>query len=248
MGSHLSAEQLSSYLDGGAGSQEVEDLERHLASCEGCRAELASLQRITASIRRLEQERQPPAPLPSRGELQVRRHVRRMHVLQYLVSVLVILALILPLVLFLFDASARFYPAFAASPAFRPIFGSLLSLLTGLSLLLFLYLLGVTRAGWRNKPSSSASRDAAPKRDPIDELYTELRQLMARRSIDPAADAEFQSRFRRLRALQHEEAEMIRQRLDAGLYLKPGTGYQSLQEARALLHAHPSPKDLPSSR
>jgi len=89
-----------------------------------------------------------------------------------------------------------------------------------------------------------------PRRDAIGELYVELRRLIARSADDPSLNPEVQSRLARLRALQREEAEKIRRSLDEGLSLKPGTGYQALDEARRLLaeHAHPASKDLPSSR
>jgi len=87
--------------------------------------------------------------------------------------------------------------------------------------------------------------------DAIAELYVELSQIMARSAGDPSVNPEVQSRLARLRALQGEEAERIRRRLDEGLYLQPGTGYQALEEARRLLAEHarrPAPADIPSNR
>jgi hypothetical protein len=90
----------------------------------------------------------------------------------------------------------------------------------------------------------------AVERDPINELYIELRRLNERSAVDPSVNPEIQNRLAQLRALQEEEAQKIRRRLDASLHLKPGTGYQALEEARKLLaeHAHSATKDLPSSR
>ena len=92
--------------------------------------------------------------------------------------------------------------------------------------------------------------DVDPWRNAIDDLYVELRQLMARSTGDPSLNPEIRSRLAQLRALQAVEAAKIRERLDEGLHLKPGSGYQALEEARRLLaqHAHPAPQDLPSSR
>jgi hypothetical protein len=108
--------------------------------------------------------------------------------------------------------------------------------------------------GFLTREGSVAKRQAdlgvASRRDAIDELYTELRQLWARSITDPSANPEIQSCFARLRALQEEEAEAIQKSLDESLHLKPGSGYRALEEARKLLaeHARPASKDLPSSR
>jgi dsDNA-specific endonuclease/ATPase MutS2 len=90
----------------------------------------------------------------------------------------------------------------------------------------------------------------ASRSDAIDALYSELRQLLATSIVDPSENPEIKSRFAQLRALQSEEAEAMRKRLDERLHLKPGAGYQALEEARRLLaeHANSAPEDLPSSR
>jgi hypothetical protein len=88
------------------------------------------------------------------------------------------------------------------------------------------------------------------ERDAINELYVELRQLISRSAGDSSLNPEVQRRLAQLRALQREEAEKIRRSLDEGLHLKPGSGYQALDEARRLLaeYAHPAPQNLSSSR
>lgn len=100
------------------------------------------------------------------------------------------------------------------------------------------------------RSTGSTGSGEAVERDLIDDLYIELRRLNERSAVDSSVNSEIQNRLAQLRALQAEEAQKIRRHLDASLHLKPGTGYQALEEARRLLaeHAHSAPKDLPSSR
>lgn len=90
----------------------------------------------------------------------------------------------------------------------------------------------------------------ASRHDLMNKLYAELRQLTASSAVDPSENPEIQSRYTRLRALQEEEAEAIQKSLDESLHLKPGSGYQALEEARRLLaeHARPASKNFSSSR
>jgi hypothetical protein len=61
MNRHLSTEQLSSYLDGEIGPSHSEQIERHLDSCPACRAQLDSMDRLVAELRRIERPAPPPA-------------------------------------------------------------------------------------------------------------------------------------------------------------------------------------------
>jgi anti-sigma factor RsiW len=57
---HLSAEQLSSYLDGEVSLSESREIEAHLESCARCRAQYESLDRMVANLWRLERVAPPP--------------------------------------------------------------------------------------------------------------------------------------------------------------------------------------------
>lgn len=126
-----------------------------------------------------------------------------------------------------------------------------------LSLCVFLYW-WLTRRLWRTQKiaqmkineAQQAGSSIGQEHNVINGLYVELRQLIARSAGNPSLSPEIQRRLTQLRALQREEAQRIRRSLDSGLHLKPGTGYQALEEARRLLaeHAHPAPQNLPSSR
>jgi hypothetical protein len=85
----------------------------------------------------------------------------------------------------------------------------------------------------RAAPEES-SRDAA-----IDRLYAELRQLMSR--PESSADSEIEQKLALLRALQQEEAAAMRERYIARSPLKPGAGWQALNEARKLLSENENP-------
>jgi serine/threonine protein kinase len=70
----------------------------------------------------------------------------------------------------------------------------------------------------------------------IDELYGELRQLMARAAGEEAGvGPEIEDRLARLRRLQSEEAGLMRQRFESRLHLAPGAGLSALQTAKRLL-------------
>jgi len=60
MNRHLSTEKLSSYLDGEIGPSQAERIEEHLGSCPACRAQLASMERLVAGLRRVERPVPPP--------------------------------------------------------------------------------------------------------------------------------------------------------------------------------------------
>lgn len=69
----------------------------------------------------------------------------------------------------------------------------------------------------------------------IDHLYSELRELMARSAAGDELDVQIENRFRRLRALQEEEADAIEARFRAQHRLQPGEGLRALEHARKII-------------
>lgn len=61
MNRHATTEQLSAYLDRELGAVELRQLEAHYASCEECRAHLASMQRVVRSLDNIGRATPPPA-------------------------------------------------------------------------------------------------------------------------------------------------------------------------------------------
>ena len=53
---------------------------------------------------------------------------------------------------------------------------------------------------------------------------------MSQAAADPDLQTEIQAKLARLRQLQTEEADEMEKRFDAGLLLKPGEGWQALEE------------------
>ncbi|HEX3129627.1 MAG TPA: hypothetical protein VH394_19980 [Thermoanaerobaculia bacterium] len=86
---------------------------------------------------------------------------------------------------------------------------------------------------------SRAERESDARNATIDRLYAELHRLTSQPV--PGADSEIEQRLARLRALQEEEAAAMRQRYEASSPLKPGTGWQALNEARRLLSENENP-------
>ncbi len=85
-------------------------------------------------------------------------------------------------------------------------------------------------AGGTSREHSDATLEAE-----IDQIYDELRDLVARSAADPGLLSEVERKRGQLHALQVEEAKAWRQRADAGRYLRPGEGYQLLERATRLL-------------
>ena len=86
-------------------------------------------------------------------------------------------------------------------------------------------------------PAADAEEGAASeKRNArIDALYAEVRSLMARGDRESAAQAAIRERLNELRMLQKVEADAMRRRFEARLFLPPGAGREALRNARRLL-------------
>ena len=78
--------------------------------------------------------------------------------------------------------------------------------------------------------------------DRIDDLYTELDELMAASEDDASLAGRIDDRFAKLRKLQLQEAEEMRKRFEARRLQDPADGLRVLQEARELIGE--SPVDL----
>ncbi len=83
-------------------------------------------------------------------------------------------------------------------------------------------------------PKAAQLPDASPLEARIDQLYDEIRDLVARSAENPGIKTEIEHKRKVLRALQAEEAAAWRQRADARLHLKPGKGYRLLKRAASL--------------
>ena len=69
----------------------------------------------------------------------------------------------------------------------------------------------------------------------IDKIYDELRNLVARSAADPGLAGEIERKREQLHDRQVEEAAVLRRQAEARLHLKPGEGYQILEQAERLL-------------
>ena len=63
-----SAELLSAFIDGEIGSADREELEVHMAGCEGCRSRFGSLRALKHAVARLEGREGPPGAVRARVE------------------------------------------------------------------------------------------------------------------------------------------------------------------------------------
>jgi hypothetical protein len=61
MNRHVSAEQISAYLDAELGYSEIRQIENHCSACEECGARLEAMQRVVSGLGRLERAAPPPA-------------------------------------------------------------------------------------------------------------------------------------------------------------------------------------------
>lgn len=61
MNRHVSAEQISAYLDAELGYSEIRQIENHCSSCKECGARLDSMQRVVSGLGRVERTAPPPA-------------------------------------------------------------------------------------------------------------------------------------------------------------------------------------------
>jgi hypothetical protein len=87
--------------------------------------------------------------------------------------------------------------------------------------------------------ASGAAPEEGSRNAAIDRLYAELRQLMSRPGS--SADSEIEQKLALLRTLQQKEAAAMRERYIARSPLKPGAGWQALDEARRLLSENENP-------
>jgi hypothetical protein len=61
MNRHVSAEQISAYLDAELGYSEIRQIENHCSACKECGERLDSMQRVVSGLGRLERAAPPPA-------------------------------------------------------------------------------------------------------------------------------------------------------------------------------------------
>ncbi|HEX9733481.1 MAG TPA: hypothetical protein VGG06_16035 [Thermoanaerobaculia bacterium] len=85
------------------------------------------------------------------------------------------------------------------------------------------------------RPSEAESRGAMEIEAEIDQIYDDLRELVARSQDDPGVGAEIERRRERLRALKVEEAAVLRRRAESMRRLQPGEGDRLLKHAETLL-------------
>jgi predicted nuclease with TOPRIM domain len=69
----------------------------------------------------------------------------------------------------------------------------------------------------------------------IDQIYDEIRELVARSAEAPEVQAEVQRKRERLHALKVEEAAVLRHRAESMRRLKPAEGERLLKHAEELL-------------
>jgi hypothetical protein len=86
-----------------------------------------------------------------------------------------------------------------------------------------------------SQDSDDAVADIARLELAIDQVYDELRDLVARSGEDPRLTRELKGKHKQLHALQVEEAAALRCQAEARLHLKPGEGYRILERAERLL-------------
>ncbi len=71
----------------------------------------------------------------------------------------------------------------------------------------------------------------------IDELYEDLRALVARSGSEPDLRGAIDEKRRQLVALQEEEAELAERRARSRLQIQPGEGYRMLDRVEKLLES-----------
>lgn len=75
----------------------------------------------------------------------------------------------------------------------------------------------------------------------IDDLYSEIRELMARSAAGDDLTVQVERRFRRLRELQEEEADAMEAVFRDRHRLQPGEGFRALERARKIIDEDESP-------
>ncbi len=83
--------------------------------------------------------------------------------------------------------------------------------------------------------TDGGAADVAKLETAIDEIYEELRDLVARSAEDNGLASEIEHKREQLHDLQLEEAAALRRQAEARLHLKPGEGYRILERAEQLL-------------
>lgn len=91
------------------------------------------------------------------------------------------------------------------------------------------------RAGFAEAPSQSEDPDVGQLETRIDQLYDQLRALVARSAREPGLHGEIDEKRRLLAALQEEEAKLAERRAQSRLRIKPGEGYRMLERVEKLL-------------
>ena len=95
------------------------------------------------------------------------------------------------------------------------------------------------RTGFAEAPTESTSesedRDGGQLETRIDELYDQLRTLVARSAHEPGLRGEIGEKRRQLVALQEEEARLAERRARSRLRIQPGEGYRMLERVEKLL-------------
>ncbi len=95
------------------------------------------------------------------------------------------------------------------------------------------------RAGSAEDPAESRDESEDPDlgqlETRIDQLYDQLRDLVARSAREPGLGAEIDEKRHQLVALQENEARLAERRAWSRLRIKPGEGYRLLERVEKLL-------------
>ncbi len=95
------------------------------------------------------------------------------------------------------------------------------------------------RAGFAEAPAESRAepddRDVGQLETRIDQLYDQLRDLVARSAREPSLRGEIDEKRCQLAALQEEEARLAEGRARSRLQIQPGEGYRMLERVEKLL-------------
>ncbi len=83
--------------------------------------------------------------------------------------------------------------------------------------------------------TESEDRDTEQLESGIDQLYDQLRALVARSTSEPSLRDEIDEKRRQLSRLQEEEAKLAERRARSRLLIKPGEGYRMLERVEKLL-------------
>ncbi len=84
-------------------------------------------------------------------------------------------------------------------------------------------------------PAEAEHRGAVQIEAEIDQIYDDIRELVARSADDTDVEAELERKRRQLHVLKVEEAAVLRRRAESMRRLKPGEGDRLLKHAEELL-------------